>query len=191
MYRPVFLAVLLATLFQSGCHRQWVSIGDMPVDSGWHGEQRGIGVWFDRTDFLIGIKASNLSHSWDPTKQEFALSLRFYPKESGFLFDPRQVRLVLPGAGEVVPRRIEMVANAAGWESSWQCSHGPRQNKLEQIVSLGREVCFEFFFPISPPSPAVSFAFQIHGLSRNGKLVKTPEVQFTKGSFWVWDFLGR
>jgi hypothetical protein len=191
--RPLLLVFVgvVTILILSGCYQQWVSVGYMPADNRWRSEQRGITSIHRHSDFVIEISSSNTSRGLDSTRHEFALSLRLYLKEAGFQFEPRLVRLVAAGTEEVAPQRIEMVASAAGWESAWQCGNGPRQYKPEQMLSLGPETCFELYFPVSPPSPDASFTLRIRGLARDDKPIEIPEVHFKKGSFWVWDFLGR
>lgn len=210
--KPCFvtLPIVLATFLISGCYRQWVSLGDMPNDAGWQSEQRVAHNRFEGNGIKLDVASSNTSGRWDPAKPEFALSLRLSFKEIGYQFDPRQVRLVLPGMGELLPQRIEMAANAIGWESSWECGPGLRQwyfsrkqglafsyvaegriERPERMLPLSNEACFEFYFPISPPCPDTPFILRIRGLSQGNQSVEIPEVKFKKGSFWVWDFLGR
>lgn len=206
--RVVVWSGVLAALVLSGCYRQWVSIGSMPADSGWHSEQHVAHSRLEGSELKLYVGTANVSRSWDPGKREFSLSVRFYPKKTGFRFNPQQVRLVLSGAMEVAPGRIEMIEDVMGWESAWQCRPGSRtwassskpahdydvEKRMEEqgkVFSLNREACFEFYFPIQPPSPETLFGLRIRGLSHDGKLVKVPDINFRKGSFWVWDFLGR
>lgn len=189
--RLAALFIVLVAFALSACYQRWVSVGHMPSDSRWRTEQRVAHSKFEGTELKLDVSASNVSGQRDSGIDDFAISLRFYPKEAGIRFDPRQVRLVVQGSEETAPRWARMIPSVVGWESAWQCGYGINAVEATHAFPLNRDICFEFYFPVRPPSPDTAFTLRVQGLTRDGGSIGIPDIHFKKGSFWVWDFLGR
>jgi len=194
--RPVCLLVVIigAAVLLSACYRQLVSEAYLTDDRTWSRDGWGI---FHGPGIEMEIRVSNETvRSWfrGSMKDSLGLSVQLHPLAPGLTFDPHDTQIVLSDTGAVTPSRIEAIADASFKTGvhEWRCWSNRRQQiKGEPPYTIQPGACFEFYFPIPPPSPDTSFSLRLRGLSRDGKRVEIPEVHFKEGSFWVFDFLGK
>ncbi len=195
--RATFTATVLATVALSmlfGCYRQLVSEPSLRGSEEWTRDRSGI---FRGPLVEMEIRSSNeTARSWfqNPTGHSFGISVQFRPLVPGLKFDPREARITLLEVGTVVPARIEAIADGSFktgvhlW-NCWSNRRLPIEGKPPYLLSVGS--CFELYFSIPPPSPETPFRLHLNGITRDGATIDVPEFHFQKGSFWVFDFLGR
>lgn len=174
----------------AGCYRAFESRPYFQSDIGW--QVKG-GRFIVGPGIEITMKVSNsqlpFSHS-SPTDY-FGVSLYFDPARVGFTFRPDQTFLIFNGE-KIRPSSVYAQFAGNNFRSvEWTCGEYPRGLGAGPIYAVSRGVCFDLYFYVKPPSPDDVFSMDIEGLVLDDRPVNVPELHFRKGSFQVFDFLGK
>lgn len=214
------LIVLLTALLLSSCQ----TYTEYQVSAPSNKDMRGKGKWkrFILPNMEVAVSSSNDVKTLyifaitvvpvyvNTTKEKynrdhFYITVRFFPKETGFTFVPGELLLKV-GNNEGIrpvkyygPRPYSQeratfqrgISSSLWWGDEMMCGdleYGHELYNTNCSTEANVEFpqlwnCFDLAFDIVPPDPSEDFTIKIEGLKKNGKPYDIPEIKFKQSSY--------